>query len=332
MTTHIPAARGDETIGWVLLGRFLGIGILTAVLILTPGCRGEPTGAPGPPAGSAETGSGDSRESTPQPGAPRQTPTIRVEGGDYVIGSDEGVSPTPADERPAHAVSLKPFAIDKYEVTNARFARFLNALDVDPGENTNIENDRGELVYEGTDDDAHIDLVDGRFFATARYEDHPANEVTWYGGRDYCAWRGARLPTEAEWEAAARGFERRTYPWGDAPPTDERARFGAGWNETAPVGSHPAGATPDGTQDMAGNVSEWTSTLYRPYPYDADDGREDLTAEGERVTRGGNHDYSSAEGGTEPLLSAARTGFSRDFYEGHHQIGFRCARPVKAGD
>ncbi len=319
----------------VRLGRLVGVVVMSAALVFAPGCRSDPTETSGPSAGSAETDASDSRGDMPQPGASQPTPMIRVAGGDYVIGSDRGVSPTPADERPAHTVSLKPFAIDKYEVTNAQFARFLNALAVGPGEtggNMNIENDRGELIYEGTDDDAYIDLANGRFVATARFEDHPANEVTWYGGRDYCAWREARLPTEAEWEAAARGFGRRTYPWGDEPPTEERARFGAGWNETAPVGSRPAGATPDGIQDMAGNVSEWTSTLYRPYPYDASDGREDLTAEGERVTRGGNHDYSSAGGGTEPLVSAARTGFSRDFYEGHHQIGFRCARPVEAGD
>ncbi len=299
--------------------RLPGVLVLNVVLVLVPGCNSEPS------ATSAETDASGSR----QLGTPQETPMVRIEGGDYVIGSDEGVPPTPADERPAHTVSLEPFAIDKHEVTNAQFARFLNALGVDTGEidgNMNIENGRGELLYEGNDDDAHIDLVDDRFVAAARYEDHPANEVTWYGGRDYCAWREARLPTEAEWEATARGFERRMYPWGEAPPTDERAQFGAGWNETAPVGVHPAGASPDGIQDMAGNVSEWTSTLYRPYPYDAGDGREDLTVKGERVTRGGNHDYSSAEGGTEPLLAAARTGFSRDFYEGHHQIGFRCAR------
>ena len=308
---------------------------LSAVLVFAPGCRSDPIGATRPSAGSAGANANDARGDTSQPGASRQTPMTRVAGGDYTIGSDQGVPPTPADERPAHTVSLKPFAIDKYEVTNAQFARFMNALGVDPGEtggDMNIENDRAELVYEGTDDDAHIDRANGRFVATARYEDHPANEVSWYGGRDYCAWRASRLPTEAEWEAAARGFERRTYPWGDEPPTEERARFGAGWNETAPVGSHPAGATPDGIYDLAGNVSEWTSTLYRPYPYDPGDRREDLAAKGERVTRGGNHDYSGAEGGTEPLLSAARTGFSRDYYEGHHQIGFRCARPVATGN
>lgn len=330
MVRPSPEGRGR-------LGRLLGVGVLCAVLVFAPGCRGDPAGTSGPSAGSVETDANDSRGRASRPGAPRQAPMIRVEGGDYVIGSGTGAPPNPADEGPAHTVSLEPFAIDEYEVTNAQFARFVNALDVDPGEtggDMNIENDRGELVYEGTDDDAHIGPVNGRFAATARHEDHPANEVTWYGSRDYCAWRGARLPTEAEWEAAARGFERRTYPWGGEPPTDGRARFGAGWNETAPVGSHPAGATPDGVQDLAGNVSEWTSTLYRPYPYHAGDGREDLTAVGERVTRGGNHDYSgaggSAGGGTEPLLCAARTGFSRDFYEGHHQIGFRCARPVAA--
>jgi formylglycine-generating enzyme required for sulfatase activity len=255
-----PPTRGGEMVRpslgrWRLLGKLVGVVVLGAVLVFAPGCRSDSTGTPGPSAGSEETDANDSRGDTPQPGPSQQTPMIRVAGGDYVIGSDRGVPPTPADERPAHTVSLKPFAIDKYEVTNAQFTRFMNALGVDlgeTGEDMNIENDRGELIYEGTDDDAHINRVDKSFVANARYEDHPANEVTWYGGRDYCAWRKAHLPTEAEWEAAARGFERRRYPWGDEPPTDERARFGAGWNETAPVDSHPAGATPDGIQDLAG--------------------------------------------------------------------------------
>lgn len=149
------------------------------------------------------------------------------------------------------------------------------------------------------------------------------NEVTWYGARAFCAWRGSRLPTEAEWEVAARGREGRVYPWGNHPPTSARAIFGRHSNETEVVGSRPAGATPEGVHDLAGNVAEWTSTLYRPYPYCRDDGREAPDTPGERVTRGGDHVFDTAP---EKLRATFRAGFSRNVTSGHRHIGFRCVR------
>lgn len=267
---------------------------------------------------------------------------VRIEGGEYEIGADAGVSPDPEDEQPIHVVSLRPFALDRYEVTNAQFAEFLNSLGMNPIRDAgagavdvgDLEEKGARRLLEGSEvderrplvalDDEHsrIGISDGRFVPQTGMEDLPVAEATWYGARDYCAWRGARLPTEAEWEAAARGKERRNYPWGEEPVTRERAVFQTG--EPAPVGSRPAGSTPEGVMDLAGNLAEWTSTLYEPYPYSADDGREDLEASGERVTRGGDAYFSSAE----ELKSAARTGFSREPDRGHRHIGFRCARSL----
>ena len=135
----------------------------------------------------------------------------------------------------------------------------------------------------------------------AGFEQHPANEMTWYGARDYCAALGKRLPTEAEREFAARGAQGRTYPWGEALPDPTRARYGIGWIKTVPAGSLPKGATPEGVLDLAGNVHEWTSSIALPYPSRADDGREDPDRVADRVVRGG-----AADTGPETLRSAWR--------------------------
>lgn len=265
---------------------------------------------------------------------------VRIPGGAYPLGSDTAR----ADARPAHRVVLEPFLIDRFEVTNAEFAEFLATLDVTPVRErapgtvrpSDLKGPDAPRLYEGArpsgapgayvalnDEQSRIGIADGALVVQPGYGRHPVNEVTWDGAVAYCAWRGARLPTEAEWEAAARGTEGRRYPWGDAPPTPQRAVYGRASNETAPAGAHPAGATPNGVHDLAGNVAEWTSSLYRPYPYDPTDGREDAGAGGERVTRGGDHVFDSAP---DQLTGFFRGGFSRAVESGHRHIGFRCAR------
>jgi formylglycine-generating enzyme required for sulfatase activity len=127
---------------------------------------------------------------------------------------------------------------------------------------------------------------------TRRFPDglarHPLVLVSWTQASSYCDWLGARLPTEAEWEKAARGQDARAWPWGDSwrPDLCNTAETGVGG--TTPVDTHGAEAeSPHGVADLAGNVWEWCSSLFDPYPYDAQDGREDRGAEGRRVLRGG---------------------------------------------
>ncbi len=240
----------------------------------------------------------------------RLSEVVNVPAGPFTMGNHSG----PQDERPAHQVTLPAFTIDRFPATNAQFAEYLNAV--------GPVNKRGERLFDIDDPDARIHQVSGKWAADTGFEDHPVIEVSWAGARDYCAWRGKRLPTEAEWEKAARGTDGRRHPWGDAPPDRFRARFGAAYNDTAPVDKFPAGASPYGVQDMAGNAWEWVSSAYRPYPYRADDGREDLAAGPVRGTRGGGHD-SPAE---EITVTQRGRNLSRNPASGHHNIGFHCAK------
>ncbi len=234
---------------------------------------------------------------------------IEIPTGAFTMGSDQG----PADERPAHPLTLAAFLIDRHPVTNARFAEFLNAV--------GTHNPKGERLFDFDDPDARIHRIGDRWGADKGYENHPVVEVTWAGARDYCAWRGKRLPTEAEWEKAARGADGRRYPWGNSAPDRTRAQFSARFNETARVDAFPAGASPYGVHGMAGNAWEWVSSAYRPYPYDAKDGREDAAAGPVRGTRGGGHDSPAEEITT---TQRGRT-LSRNPASGHHNIGLRCA-------
>ena len=201
-------------------------------------------------------------------------------------------------------------------MTNAEFAGFLQKLG-------GTSNARGQHLFDWDDGDARIHRRQGQWRADPGFENHPANEMTWYGARDYCAALGKRLPTEAEREFAARGREGRTYPWGEAPPDPTRAPLRRRLDRDRAGRLLPAGATPEGVLDLAGNVHEWTSSIMRPYPYRADDGREDsrtcwpiawcaaarLTPDRTRCARAG---------AARACRAAARAG--------HHNIGFRCVR------
>lgn len=266
-----------------------------------------------------------------------QQDMVRIPGGSYPIGRDDAA----ADQRPAHVVALPTFRIDRTEVTNGAFAEFLNALALGvkgPFAAGTLAADAGshaQLLREGpygthiqypiialNDENARIGHDGTRFVPTQGFAEHPVAETTWAGARAYCVWRGARLPTEVEWEAAARGAEGRKYPWGEQPPDPTLAYVNRDPEATAAVGSLPAGASPFGVLDMSGSLAEWTSTLKRAYPYDATDGRDAPDTPGERVTRGGDYQWDNRP---ETLTASHRDGFSNEPSQGHRQIGVRCA-------
>lgn len=248
-----------------------------------------------------------------------QMEQVYVPAGEFIMGSNDTDAKTTIEggraypEIPVNTVYLDGYWIDKYEVSNGQYALCVDA---------------------GVCQPPHIPSSYTRpeYYGNPEYSNYPIIWVNWSMARAYCEWAGRKLPTEAEWEKAARGTDERRYPWGNDPLSAERANFcdidcplshanpayNDGYPDTAPVGSFLAGVSPYGALDMAGNVWEWTSTLVQPYPYDAADGREDLDSTGERVWRGGP--WSN---GVWWMRSAIRYR-SVPFYW-YYNLGFRCA-------
>jgi len=221
-----------------------------------------------------------------------------------------------AYETPQARVTVEAFYLDRYEVTNALFEMFIKAT----GHRTRAEREGWGWVLVRNVNGATWRAPTGP--GSTAVSTHPVVQVSWEDAKAYCQWAGKRLPTEAEWEYAARGTDGRKYPWGNSFESN-RADFS---NRVAPVGSYPSGASPFGILDMAGSVYEWVSSLYKPYPYSATDGREDPNASGERVLRGGAWDMGS-EDGPEKIRFAGR-GAYEPFFSTEY-IGFRCAQEVQ---
>jgi formylglycine-generating enzyme required for sulfatase activity len=212
---------------------------------------------------------------------------VMVPAGKFTMGAD--LLP-PGDESPAHVINLPTYHIDKDEVRNADYRRCVAVSVCDEPQ-------------------------DLRFYDHAAAADQPVVFVTWYQAESYCGWVGARLPTEAEWEKAARGPSGLSYPWGDTPAL---ANLNAGMqlDGATSVGSFPEGASPYGALDMAGNVWEWTADWYQPYA--GSTFQSDLFGQKYKVVRGGSWNHP---------IEDART-FHRDIAHPDRAlavVGFRCA-------
>jgi formylglycine-generating enzyme required for sulfatase activity len=233
---------------------------------------------------------------------------VYIPGGEFQMGSEQ----MSIRERPIHLVTVAAYWLDQTEVTNAMYAKCVQAGQCSPP----VESSS---------------VTRTRYYGVPEFANYPVIYVDWYQAGAYCAWAGRRLPTEAEWERAARGrFTGQDYPWGNAfdgrlanfcdqnCPMSDRAnnKFNDGYADTAPVGSYTAFGF--GLFDMAGNVVEWTSSLYQPYPYSATDGRETTSSLEHRAVRGGSWR------GTQDEVSVAFRD-TADPAEALMYIGFRCA-------
>ena len=224
---------------------------------------------------------------------------VLVPAGEFTMGTNDRLP----DEGPEHKVTLPAFYIDKYEVTNLQYKKFIDAT-----QRKSPKHFRNRTFPEGK-------------------ADHPVTYVSWHDADDYCHWAGKRLPTEQEWEKAARSTDGRNYPWGNDFGID-RANTPQRWmvlekeGDTTPVGAFPSGVSAYGAYDMSGNVWEWTASWYKPHPGNT------------RITENYGEKYKVLKGGSWWDCSFYKCGISAPSYNRsfflqstkNKSFGFRCAK------
>jgi len=240
-----------------------------------------------------------------------EVPMVFVSAGSFSMGSEESSSKA----APIHTVTLDEFYIDQYEVTNALYAQCVTEFVCAPPANTRSH-------------------TRDQYYGNIEFADYPVINVTWEDAAAYCEWRGARLPTEAEWEKAARGEDGLRYPWGDefdgsilnfcdtsCPSENANQDFADGYPDTSPSGSFPEGRSPYNAYDMAGNVWEWVIDWYAEDYYEISP---ELNPTGpasgeERVLRGGSWFFSD-------VFAQTAFRYKQDPDSYFSFIGFRCVR------
>ena len=222
-------------------------------------------------------------------------PMVLIPAGEFTMGSEQGDD----DEQPVHRVVLDRFYLDTFEVTNGRFAKFVAAIQSEP-------------PWGFADQETPVVQAE-----------RPVRWVNWLEATGYCLWAGKRLPSEAEWEKAARGTDGRTYPWGNEPPTAAHAVFGLkeGDETVSPIGNRDAGSSPYGVHDLAGNLYEWVTDWYDDafYTQPAASNPRGPVEGTTKVQRGGSYINSPYR-----LRSAFRTKGDPTEHDPH--VGFRCAQ------
>jgi sulfatase modifying factor 1 len=264
----------------------IGLGLL--LLFLLPGCGG----------GKGSSGSIISPTPTPSPTpSPTTNPLVnmvmvRIPAGEFQMGSPAGDGNE--DEYPRHRVYLDAYDIGRYEVTNQQFYTFISA--------TGYQAEGNWQIYFSAD--------------TANY---PVVNVTWNDAVAYCNWAGLHLPTEAQWEKAARGTDGRAYPWGNAW---DPGACNYNYSRPKPIGSYPMDSSPYTIMDMAGNVSEWCSDWYgeRYYASSPERNPEGPASGGSRVYRSGSFYDTDSSATRTACRKAGGVGIYLNY------LGFRCVR------
>jgi serine/threonine-protein kinase len=264
----------------------------------------DPTDAPAPTASPSTEPTATLAAGATQVAAADGMVQVYVPAGEFSMGSAAG----PPDQQPVHTLFLDSFWLDRIEVTNTMYALCVEAGGCSPPLETRS-------------------ITRASYYDEPAFAEYPVLFVNWPQARAYCEWAGRRLPTEAEWEKAARGTDQRPYPWGSEPPSAGRLNWaGAGLGDTVAVGQYPSGASPYGALEMAGNASEWVFDYYDPAYYAASPA-ENPTGPAQtgcpggecRVLRGGNWNSRDDE--------AAAT--FRLFYgpnDSRDAFGIRCAQ------
>ena len=314
----LPKKKDDRK--WML---FTSIGVLALVLIVLTFSllKGRNRYAPVPVASETPTRTATQKPTETPTKPPSKTPTrtpdlsfgigsimireedgmemVFVPAGEFEMGSDDGDS----DEYPVRQIYMDAYWIDKFEVSNAQYARCVAAGVC------------SEQLYPGSNS--------GRdYYGNPDYNNYPVINVTWEHAQTYCEWVGGNLPTEAQWEKASRGTDGRSYPWGEESPTCQLANFNVG-NDNICVGdtnivtAHESGASPYGALNLAGNVWEWVYDWYGPYKEGETRNPLELSTGFTKVFRGGSWEDNNGD-----IRSANRSDVSPSNVDG--RIGFRC--------
>jgi serine/threonine-protein kinase len=308
--------------------------LLPFILLVVTACQSTPTVTPTIPETPAPQETATTASTEVIPPMPTQAATAASASENIKISPDDGMTQlfVPAgvlfmggmdvyresDEVPVHEVKLNAFWIDQVEVTNGMYNLCVQAGSCRTPVKINSDN-RPE------------------YFGNPEFQDYPVVNVTWYDANAYCLWAERRLPTEAEWEYAARGSDKRNFPWGDEPPNQYNSNSINIVGDTSRVGSYPEGMSPFGALDMAGNVWEWVADRYRP-DYYAKSPAENPTGPADedvftnlRVMRGGSfqEDWTILRLSNRAFLAgpnpSAQPTDEAYYGDSSAKIGFRCA-------